>query len=463
MAKLTVNQIEDLAAADIKSGEMADARISESSVTQHQAALSITESQISDLGDYQPRATALTNTTAAFTTEQQTKLSNIETGATADQVASEVPVTPTGNLAANNAQSAFAELQGDIDTINSSLGGLTDIVALKGTWDASAGSFPGSGSAQAGWSYIVSVAGTVDGTPFGINDRILAVANNASTSTYASNWHKLDYTDEVLSVNSKTGAVTLNPDDLDDAATTNKFTSADDISKLAGIASGATANDTDANLKNRANHTGTQTASTISDFDVEVANNSAVAANTAKVSYTDAVKVAGIESGADVTDAANVAAAGALMLSTGGTLVENAPIALDPTLSADGKYSGVTDSGTAGETIAFGDVVYFKASDSKWWKTDADATATAGAVKIAICVAGASADAATTLLLFGNIRADAKFPTFTISAPIYLSGTAGLLTNTAPSGTDKVVRIVGHAKTADAIYWNPSNDFITLT
>jgi hypothetical protein len=57
-----------------------------------------------------------------------------------------------------------------------------------------------------------------------------------------------------------------------------------DKTKLDGIATGATANDTDANLKARANHTGTQTASTISDFDTEVANNSAVAANTAKVS-----------------------------------------------------------------------------------------------------------------------------------------------------------------------------------
>lgn len=36
--------------------------------------------------------------------------------------------------------------------------------------------------------------------------------------------------------------------------------------------------------RNRANHTGTQAASTISDFDTEVANNSAVAANTAKIS-----------------------------------------------------------------------------------------------------------------------------------------------------------------------------------
>lgn len=40
------------AAADVVSGTFADARISESSVTQHQAALSITEAQISDLDHY---------------------------------------------------------------------------------------------------------------------------------------------------------------------------------------------------------------------------------------------------------------------------------------------------------------------------------------------------------------------------------------------------------------------------
>ena len=38
------------------------------------------------------------------------------------------------------------------------------------------------------------------------------------------------------------------------------------VTKLAGVATGATANDTDTNLKNRANHTGTQLASTISNF-----------------------------------------------------------------------------------------------------------------------------------------------------------------------------------------------------
>ena len=56
-----------------------------------------------------------------------------------------------------------------------------------------------------------------------------------------------------------------------------------DKTKLNGIATGATANSSDATLLNRANHTGTQVASTISNFDTEVANNTAVAANTAKV------------------------------------------------------------------------------------------------------------------------------------------------------------------------------------
>lgn len=47
-----VNANASLAAARITSGTMADARIAESNVTQHEAALTITEAQISDLGSY---------------------------------------------------------------------------------------------------------------------------------------------------------------------------------------------------------------------------------------------------------------------------------------------------------------------------------------------------------------------------------------------------------------------------
>lgn len=60
--------------------------------------------------------------------------------------------------------------------------------------------------------------------------------------------------------------VVLNQDDVADGATFKQYSDTDKT-KLAGIATSATANDTDANLKNRANHTGSQLASTISDLD----------------------------------------------------------------------------------------------------------------------------------------------------------------------------------------------------
>lgn len=102
----------------------------------------------------------------------------------------------------------------DLDAIESRVNALDAAVVLKGGWDASAGTFPGGGTAQAGDSYIVTVAGTVDSVAFSVNDRILAIVDNASTGTYANNWLKLDYTDQVLSVAGKTGAVTLVTTDI---------------------------------------------------------------------------------------------------------------------------------------------------------------------------------------------------------------------------------------------------------
>jgi hypothetical protein len=112
-----------------------------------------------------------------------------------------------GYISGTDVEAAIQEMAADIAALDQA-------VILKGTWDASSGSFPGGGAAQSGWSYIVSVSGTVDGTAFVVNDRILAITDNASTSTYASNWHKLDYTDQVLSVAGKTGAVTLAASDI---------------------------------------------------------------------------------------------------------------------------------------------------------------------------------------------------------------------------------------------------------
>lgn len=93
--------------------------------------------------------------------------------------------------------------------LGAAVAALDKAVVLKGDWSAAAGTFPGSGTAQAGWSYIVSADGTVDGIEFKEGDRIVALVDNASTSTYATNWLKLDYTDRVSSVDGQVGAVDL--------------------------------------------------------------------------------------------------------------------------------------------------------------------------------------------------------------------------------------------------------------
>lgn len=146
------------------------------------------------------------------------------------------------------------------------------------------------------------------------------------------------------------------------------------------------------------------------------------------------------------------------------TFGENTALIYDAALSADGKYCGFVRTGTAGTTLAFGDLVYLQASDSRWELADADAASTSGDVLLGMCVLAANADGdTTTILLMGFIRADAAFPSLTIGAPAYVSTTAGDIQTAQPSGTDDVIRRVGFAWTADELYFNPSSDYATHT
>lgn len=141
-------------------------------------------------------------------------------------------------------------------------------------------------------------------------------------------------------------------DPIDTATTSvSGLLSAADKTKLDGVATGATANSADATLLNRANHTGTQTMSTISDAGNAATRSVGTTAGTVAagddsrfsdarsptahaashkgggadaidsatgsvaglMSAGDKTKLDAIEANADVTDAANVAAAGAVM------------------------------------------------------------------------------------------------------------------------------------------------------
>lgn len=153
---------------------------------------------------------------------------------------------------------------------------------------------------------------------------------------------------------------------------------------------------------------------------------------------------------------------------TGGTitLAENTTIALDPAGSADGKYTGITVTATAGYTQSFGDLAYLDPTDSRWEACDANSAAGAdGDARgmLGMVVVPGTDGSACTILLSGIIRADAKFPTFTINNPIYVSETAGAVTQTQPTTTDVVIRIVGAAITADEMYFNPDFAWITHT
>lgn len=161
--------------------------------------------------------------------------------------------------------------------------------------------------------------------------------------------------------------------------------------------------------------------------------------------------------------ALNPASLSAGILAANITLGESAgQLVLDPTLSADGTWSGIMEAGTAGATLAFGDLCYFSVTDSRWELADADADATSGAVMLGMCVLAAAADGdPTNILRYGKIRADAVFPTLTIGAPVYASTIAGDVQVAQPSGTDDVIRVIGHAITSDSLLFNPSNDWMT--
>jgi len=143
---------------------------------------------------------------------------------------------------------------------------------------------------------------------------------------------------------------------------------------------------------------------------------------------------------------------------------EDASITIDPSLSADAKYSGITITGTGGATIAVGDVIYLDATAGEWLLADASAAATAGPVPIGIAVSTSTDGNPVTVLLNGTVRA-ATFPaSIALGAAVYISETEGDLTATAPTTASAIVRVLGWAVTTEpnTIYFNPTPSWVEI-
>jgi hypothetical protein len=129
---------------------------------------------------------------------------------------------------------------------------------------------------------------------------------------------------------------------------------------------------------------------------------------------------------------------------------------------ADETVSGITATFTAGEALERGEVVYFKASDSKMHKAVASAAGTMPAV--AMAAADISADATGKFLLYGFIADNGTFPSYTVGAKIYApeaeTSSQNVPEETAPDSDGDFVQVVGYAVTANSLFFNPSNDVI---
>jgi len=93
---------------------------------------------------------------------------------------------------------------------------------------------------------------------------------------------------------------------------------------------------------------------------------------------------------------------------------------------------------------------------------DADAIATMPCIGVSMNTSNVTADNDIEVMLLGLIRHDSFTDFGAAGAPVFVnSGDAGVLTTTAPSGTDDVVQIVGHSIAEDLIFVQPSLTFIT--
>jgi microcystin-dependent protein len=112
-------------------------------------------------------------------------------------------------------------------------------------------------------------------------------------------------------------------------------------------------------------------------------------------------------------------------------------------------YSQATVNGTAGETIASPNIVYFKESDQRWWLADADVTATFDQVELGIVLTGNTAGNGVVIIKLGYAT---NFSGLTAGSKYYLSNTAGGVT-TSSSQTTQVY--LGTAVNTTTLDFNP--------
>tara|TARA_R110002073_G_scaffold216494_1_gene376681 strand:+ start:1720 stop:2826 length:1107 start_codon:yes stop_codon:yes gene_type:complete len=165
------------------------------------------------------------------------------------------------------------------------------------------------------------------------------------------------------------------------------------------------------------------------------------------------------ESGSIVTDynitaSANISASGTVFAEkslSGAGALPNATFALaggstsaiNISMAVSSSIGQVLTGQPTGEDINAGQLLYQR-SNNRWYLADADATSTSINL-LGIALNSVTAGNIIDVLIDGVVTILSPYiNALAIGEPLYVDTTAGSITNTAPSGENDVVRIVGH-------------------
>jgi hypothetical protein len=167
---------------------------------------------------------------------------------------------------------------------------------------------------------------------------------------------------------------------------------------------------------------------------------------------------AAIGGGTPAAGAFTTLSASSVISANGGVTYGDADKQTWDTLPAsDDTCSGEISSETVDtNSVGIGAILYL-ASDGNWDMADADAAATCGLLGMAV----ESGTGTKNVMHQGWIHLAAHG--FTVGAPLFVSTTAGTMTNTQPSGDTDIVQVCGYATSANVIRFNPSPDYLEVT
>jgi len=168
--------------------------------------------------------------------------------------------------------------------------------------------------------------------------------------------------------------------------------------------------------------------------------------------------VSGLGTGVATAAAINISTTGSFVTSNATQTLTAKKVSVSAALGTDDTYDASLEVAglTAGATIAQWEAVYIGGS-STYLLADANGSGTYPAVGLA--VAAYSSTNAAIIVRNGTVRNDAW--AWTPGGTVYLSTTAGGLTQSVPATTGDKVQVIGTALTADIILVHVSSDYGT--